>query len=409
MTLAHQGSRPGLCPGPAKGGALGTLHLEWLDGRGRIRSFRQARWSDGSSGIRPLPSNHSNGWIAKAVPLLGVHGGKAPWRVQGSALALLPSPRTWRCGTGSACGTLAPQQRQSSVRGPGVEVAGLATDDTKQLNAAAPLIMHVFPGFGVGGAQVRFAAIANHFGSAFRHIVVSLDGTLGCRERLRPELDVTFPVVEAPKRATFANALRYRRLLHAWRPALLVTNNWGAIEWAMANLLPIARHVHIEDGFGPEERDRQLPRRALIRRLVLARSTVVLPSRNSAAHCNDDLAAADRPRALHSERHRPGTLCRATHSGPGHQHATGGWHRRGPARRKEFSAAAASFRRGWPGGTAGDCRRRAGTSRRWRRWRGRSDWRRVCGLPGISTIRHRSMRRSTCSRCRPTRSKCRCR
>jgi glycosyltransferase involved in cell wall biosynthesis len=159
-------------------------------------------------------------------------------------------------------------------------VAGLATDDTKQLNAAAPLIMHVFPGFGVGGAQVRFAAIANHFGSAFRHIVVSLDGTLGCRERLRPELDVTFPVVEAPKRATFANALRYRRLLHAWRPALLVTNNWGAIEWAMANLLPIARHVHIEDGFGPEERDRQLPRRALIRRLVLARSTVVLPSRN---------------------------------------------------------------------------------------------------------------------------------
>ena len=48
----------------------------------------------------------------------------------------------------------------------------------------------------------------------------------------------------------------------------------------MANLLPVARHLHIEDGFGPEERDRQLPRRALIRRLVLARSTVVLPSRN---------------------------------------------------------------------------------------------------------------------------------
>ena len=42
----------------------------------------------------------------------------------------------------------------------------------------------------------------------------------------------------------------------------------------------IARHVHIEDGFGPEERDRQTPRRVLIRRLVLARSTVVLPSRN---------------------------------------------------------------------------------------------------------------------------------
>ncbi len=140
--------------------------------------------------------------------------------------------------------------------------------------------MHVFPGFGVGGAQVRFAALANHFGAAFRHIVVSLDGSLGCRERLRPDLDVTFPAVAAPKQATLANVRQFRRLLRALRPALLVTNNWGAIEWAMANLLPIARHIHIEDGFGPEERDRQLPRRALIRRLVLARSMVVLPSRN---------------------------------------------------------------------------------------------------------------------------------
>ncbi len=159
-------------------------------------------------------------------------------------------------------------------------MAGLTTGDARQPTAAAPLIVHVFPGFGVGGAQARFAALANHFGTAFRHIVVSLDGNLGCRERLRPDLDVTFPTVAAPKRATFANAWHFRRLLRAWRPALLVTNNWGAIEWAMANLVPIVRHVHVEDGFGPEERDRQLPRRALIRRLVLARSIVVLPSRN---------------------------------------------------------------------------------------------------------------------------------
>ena len=159
-------------------------------------------------------------------------------------------------------------------------MASLTTGDAQHPAMAAPLIMHVFPGFGVGGAQVRFAALANHFGAAFRHVVVSLDGNLGCRERLRPDLEVAFPAVDAPKRATIANAWHFRRLLGAWRPALLVTNNWGAIEWAMANLVAIARHIHIEDGFGPEERDRQLPRRALIRRLVLARSTVVLPSRN---------------------------------------------------------------------------------------------------------------------------------
>jgi len=149
-----------------------------------------------------------------------------------------------------------------------------------QIVPTAPLIMHVFPTFAVGGAQVRFAMLANHFGPAFRHIVVSLDGMLGCRERLRPDLDISFPVVAAPKGAMLANTLRFRRLLHEWSPALLVTNNWGAIEWAMANLPPVARHVHIEDGFGAEERDRQLPRRAWLRRLVLNRSTVVLPSRN---------------------------------------------------------------------------------------------------------------------------------
>jgi glycosyltransferase involved in cell wall biosynthesis len=38
-------------------------------------------------------------------------------------------------------------------------------------------------------------------------------------------------------------------------------------------------HVHIEDGFGPEEARGQLRRRVLTRRYVLSRSTVVLPSR----------------------------------------------------------------------------------------------------------------------------------
>jgi glycosyltransferase involved in cell wall biosynthesis len=143
----------------------------------------------------------------------------------------------------------------------------------------APLVVHVFPGFAVGGAQVRFAAIANHFGSAFRHIIVSLDGNLECCRRLSPELPVTCPTVAAPKGSTVGNVLRFRGLLRQWQPDVLVTCNWGAIEWAMADLPRIARHIHIEDGFGPEERAQQLPRRVLTRRLMLSRSTVVLPSR----------------------------------------------------------------------------------------------------------------------------------
>ena len=144
----------------------------------------------------------------------------------------------------------------------------------------APLVLHVFPTFAVGGAQVRFAAVANHFGAAFRHIVVSLDGNLVCRERLNTGLDVTFPTIAVTKNAMLANTLRFRQHLRDWRPDVLVTCNWGAIEFALANVLPVTRHLHVVDGFGPEERSSQIPRRVIVRRIALSRTPVVLPSRN---------------------------------------------------------------------------------------------------------------------------------
>lgn len=151
----------------------------------------------------------------------------------------------------------------------------------QQDEARPPLVVHVFPTFAVGGAQVRFAAIANHFGRAFRHIVVSLDQNLACRERLDAGLHVRFPVVSAQKNTMFSNAWHYRGLLRAWRPDILVTCNWGAIEFALANrILPVTRHVHVVDGFGPEEREHQIPRRVMLRRFALARTPVVFPSRN---------------------------------------------------------------------------------------------------------------------------------
>ena len=147
-------------------------------------------------------------------------------------------------------------------------------------NPTAPLVVHVFPRFDVGGAQVRFAAIANHFGRAFRHVVVSLNGNLDCRERLRPDLDVTFPAVGATKDAMLANAWRFRRLLRAWAPDVLITCNWGAIEFALANIPSVTRHLHVVDGFGPEERSMQIRRRIWLRRIALSHTPVVLPSRN---------------------------------------------------------------------------------------------------------------------------------
>jgi glycosyltransferase involved in cell wall biosynthesis len=143
---------------------------------------------------------------------------------------------------------------------------------------APPLLLHVFSSFAVGGAQVRFAAIANRYPRAWRHAIVAMDGNLECRERLSAEVDAAYPDIGIRKGDTFGNVRRLRRALHELRPEALVTGNWGTIEWAMANALPVVRHIHTEDGFGPEERDRQLPRRAWTRRIFLRRTTVVVPS-----------------------------------------------------------------------------------------------------------------------------------
>jgi len=142
-----------------------------------------------------------------------------------------------------------------------------------------PLILHVFPTFAVGGVQVRFAAIVNHFGRRWRHAVIAMDGNLACRERLDPALDVEFPSFTVRKGDTVGNVRNIRRTLRRLRPDLLVTSNWGSIEWSIANLAPLVRQVHIEDGFGPDDRSGRLPRRVWLRRAVLRRRLVILPSR----------------------------------------------------------------------------------------------------------------------------------
>jgi len=146
-------------------------------------------------------------------------------------------------------------------------------------STSSPLILHVFSSFAVGGVQARFASIVNHFGRRWRHAVVAMDGDMSCRERLGPGLDLGFPEIDIRKGDTAGNALRFRGLLRRMRPDLLVTSNWGTIEWSMANAVPLVRQVHIEDGFGPDDRGGRLPRRALARRVLLRNRVVVLPSR----------------------------------------------------------------------------------------------------------------------------------
>lgn len=140
-------------------------------------------------------------------------------------------------------------------------------------------LLHVFPSFSIGGAQARMITLANAFGPEFSHTIVAMDGQSDARERLAPELDVAMLAPPLRKGDLVGNILAIRRVLRETRPDVLITSNWGSIEWAMANRVAGIPHIHTEDGFGPEERDRQLTRRVLTRRAVLGRSAVMVPSK----------------------------------------------------------------------------------------------------------------------------------
>src|SRR5205814_6945327 len=78
---------------------------------------------------------------------------------------------------------------------------------------------------------------------------------------------------------SWRNLKLFTQTLRRLQPDLLVTSNWGSIEWAIANWAAWIPHLHIEDGFSGEEAERQFPRRVWARRLTLRSSTVVVPSR----------------------------------------------------------------------------------------------------------------------------------
>lgn len=143
-----------------------------------------------------------------------------------------------------------------------------------------PTILHIFPTFGIGGSQIRFATLANRLANRYRHVVVAMDNEHQAASLLAPAVDYQLLPYTLDKRNTVANLIAYRRIIRETGAARLITYNWGATEWGLANLVGGIPHVHIEDGFGPEETKHQIPRRVWFRRLALARAwPIVLPSR----------------------------------------------------------------------------------------------------------------------------------
>jgi L-malate glycosyltransferase len=115
------------------------------------------------------------------------------------------------------------------------------------------------------------------------HVVISLDGIGGAENLIGTGIRLRRRAATARKaRGVSLRDLRaFRTVLREELPDLLVTYNWGAIEWALADRFrPICPHLHAVDGFGPEEAFKQLRRRVWLRRLALSGSTTVaLPSR----------------------------------------------------------------------------------------------------------------------------------
>ncbi len=145
-----------------------------------------------------------------------------------------------------------------------------------------PHVLHVFSTFGMGGPQVRFVSLANALKGRYRHTVLAMDGNLAASDGLDRGVDCGFAEMRVARNhgISFANVWHARRLLQRLRPSLLMTYNWGTIEWSLADWPALCRHVHVEDGFGPDESpERQNPRRALVRRLLLSRALVIVPSR----------------------------------------------------------------------------------------------------------------------------------
>lgn len=137
-------------------------------------------------------------------------------------------------------------------------------------------LLHVFATFAAGGPQVRFARLSRILGDDFAHTVVAADGVGDALALCDPGRVQLLSIRRGRRGLPSASDLaRIRRSLAGERPDLLITVNWGAIDWALANRFrPLCPQLHVEEGFGPEENpERQLARRIWTRRLAIGGPT----------------------------------------------------------------------------------------------------------------------------------------
>lgn len=161
-------------------------------------------------------------------------------------------------------------------------------------------LLHVFASFGLGGVPIRISEVINALPDGLRHTIVALDSCLDASARVAPHVTAQFCSLTLPKYCLPCNLLQIRKLILGISPDLLLTYNWGAIEFALANrIFGVCSHIHFESGFGSEEADGQLRRRNLFRRLALGSvQHLVVPSRTLMSIASDRWHVPA-PRLLH--------------------------------------------------------------------------------------------------------------
>lgn len=165
---------------------------------------------------------------------------------------------------------------------PGLRVAGEHDGTTWPglLPPGSRHLLHVFASFGLGGVPIRIGEVLSSLPEGLRHTIVALDSCFDARRRVAPHVNVQYRSLALPKYCLPCSLLRIRRIIRGISPDLLLTYNWGAIEFALANrIFGVRDHIHFESGFGSEEADGQLRRRSFFRRLALGNvQKLVVPS-----------------------------------------------------------------------------------------------------------------------------------
>lgn len=142
-------------------------------------------------------------------------------------------------------------------------------------------ILHVFSSLELGGTQRRFLDYIKGSEADFSHTVYAMDNNYTALDGIDSVDRLMGGENLVPKGDTWQAIKATRKILKEHRPDLLVTYNWGATEWVLANsVFSICPTIHIQDGFAEDEQDNEILKRRMLRALAYRTChKIVVPSK----------------------------------------------------------------------------------------------------------------------------------